>query len=219
VKNVRKGKSFRIYIYIYLLQKEQLYMIKNRALDSKSINDFYINNYSKFVRFAYSYIRDMPVSEDFVTESFMSCWVNKDSLGEDFNLKAYILTSIKNKCLNHLRNIQLQENILKRISEHSAWERSMRINTLEACDPNEIYSEELQTLLDKALDTMPEKTLAVFMASRYQDKTYKQIADEMSLSTKGVEFHIAKALKILRQHLKDYLISALILIFTLFFYK
>ncbi len=194
-------------------------MIKNRVLDSKSFNDFYISNYSKFVRFAYSYTRDMPVSEDFVTESFMSCWVNRDSLGEDFNLKAYILTSIKNKCLNHLRNIQLQENILKKISEHSDWERSMRINTLEACDPNEIYSEELQTLLDKALDTMPEKTLAVFMASRYQDKTYKQIAEEMSLSTKGVEFHIAKALKILRKYLKDYLVSALILIFTLFFYK
>lgn len=192
-------------------------MSKNYILDSKSFNDFYINNYSKFVRFAYSYTKDMPVSEDFVTESFMSCWINKDSLGDNLNIRAYILTSVKNKCLNHLRNTQYQENVLKQMSEYSIWERNMRINTLEACDPDEMYSEELQELLDKALSMMPEKTLAVFMASRFQDKTYKQIAEEMELSTKGVEFHITKALKILRKYLKDYLISFLIIISAFFF--
>lgn len=192
-------------------------MSKNYILDSKSFNDFYINNYSKFVRFAYSYTKDIPVSEDFVTESFMSCWINKDSLGDNLNIRAYILTSIKNKCLNHLRNTQYQENVLKQMSEYSIWERNMRINTLEACDPDEMYSEELQELLDKALSMMPEKTLAVFMASRFQDKTYKQIAEEMELSTKGVEFHITKALKILRKYLKDYLISFLIIISAFFF--
>lgn len=194
-------------------------MAQNYAIESKNFNEFYINNYSKFVRFAYSYIKDLPVSEDFVTESFISCWVNRDSLGENFNIKAYILTSIKNKCLNHLRKIQYQESVLKTISEHSMWERSMRINTLDACNPDEIYSEELQTLLDKALTNMPEKTLAVFIASRYQDKTYKEIAEEMNISSKGVEFHITKALKILRKYLKDYLVSYLIFISTLFFCK
>ena len=181
-------------------------------LDIKVFNDFYTNNYSKFVRFAYSYIKDMPVSEDFVTESFMACWMNRDSFDENFNFKAYILTSIKNKCLNHLRNIQLQRNILKKISDHSQWEINMRINTLEACNPDEMFSSELQILLDKALAAMPEKTLAAFISSRYQDKTYKQIAEEMNISTKGVEFHIAKALKILRSHLKDYITSILIFI-------
>jgi len=194
-------------------------MIHTSVFDSMNFNDFYMSNYSKFVQFAYSYIRDMPVSEDFVTEAFMSCWINRDSLENNFNMRAYILTSIKNKCLNHLRNIRLQKDILKKISDYSDWERDMRINTLEACDPNEMYSDELQILLDKALSTMPEKTLSVFMASRYQDKTYKQIAEEMSISTKGVEFHISKALKILRNYMKDYLVSFLFLVFPFFFIK
>jgi len=194
-------------------------MNPDNAVDSRNFNEFYIHNYSKFVRFAYSYIKDMPVSEDFVTESFVSCWVNRGSLGENLNIKAYILTSIKNKCLNHLRKTQYQENILKSISDHSLWERSMRINTLEACNPEEVYSDELQSLLDKALSNMPEKTLAVFIASRYQEKTYREIAEEMKISTKGVEFHITKALKILRKYLKDYLVSFIIFISTIFFYK
>ena len=189
-------------------------MDHNRILVLKHFNDFYINNYSKFVRFAYSYTKDMFVAEDFVAESFMSCWLNRDSIGDNFNIRAYILTSIKNKCLNHLRNIQIQENILKKISELSIWEREMQINTLEACNPDEIFSEELQVLLDKALSTMPKKTLEVFVASRYQDKTYKEIAKEMEISVKGVEFHIVKALKILREYLKDYLTNLIIIIST-----
>lgn len=192
-------------------------MSENHISDSKSFNDFYISNYSKFVRFAYSYVKDMPVSEDFVTESFMSYWINRDSLMENPNIRAYIFTSIKNKCLNHLRNIQIQENVLKKISEYSIWERNMRINTLEACDPDEIYSEELQRLLDKALSVMPKKTLAVFVASRYQDKTYKEISEEMDITVKGVGFHMTKALKILRDHLKDYLVAILIILYTYFF--
>jgi len=192
-------------------------MDNNDILNSKNFNNFYLNNYSKFVRFAYSYTKDMPVSEDFATESFISCWINRDTLGDNLNIKSYILTSIKNKCLNHLRNIQIQENVLKRMSEYSIWERDMRINSLEACDPDEIYSEELQALLNKALSMMPKKTLAVFIASRYQDKTYNEIAEEMDISVKGVGFHMTKALKILRNYLKDYLIAIITFLFAFFF--
>lgn len=138
-------------------------MIQNSTFHLKAFNDFYNENYQKFVRFAYSYVRDMPVSEDFVTDSFMACWVERESFGESFNIRAYILTSIKNKCLNHLRNTQLQENILKKISDYSKWEMDMRVNTLEACDPNEMFSEELQTLLNQALAAMPEKHLPHFL--------------------------------------------------------
>lgn len=176
-------------------------------------NDLYAKNYPKFVRFAYNYVRDMSIAEDFTTEAFMAYWSNRDTLAQDINPRAYILTAIKNKSLNHLRNVELRENILKKISEQAKWEIDMRISTLEACDPNEMFSTELQKLVDEALAKMPAKTMEIFILSRYQDKTHKEIAEIMGMSTKGVEFHISKALKILRKELKDYLGSFLLLLF------
>lgn len=81
----------------------------------------------------------------------------------------------------------------------------MRISSLEACNPQSLFSEEIQQLFDKALETLPEKTRRIFMMSRSDEKSYKEIAEAMNLSTKSIEFHMSKALSVLRIALKDYL--------------
>lgn len=80
----------------------------------------------------------------------------------------------------------------------------MRINLLEECEPHELLQAEIIDLLKQALDDMPEKTRKVFMLSRYENKTYKEIAAMLNITPKGVDFHISKALKCLREHFKDY---------------
>ena len=59
--------------------------------------------------------------------------------------------------------------------------------------------------LDEALAMMSDKTRRIFIMSRYENKTYPEIAAYFSLSVKSVEFHISKALKILKVKLKDYM--------------
>lgn len=76
---------------------------------------------------------------------------------------------------------------------------------MEACNPEKIFSEELQYLVNKALVSLPEQTRDIFIRSRYNNQSHKEIAETLGISTKTVEFHINKALKILRVALKDYL--------------
>ena len=84
-------------------------------------------------------------------------------------------------------------------------ELSIRISTLEACDPKEIFSDEVNRIIHKTLKNLPEQTHRIFEMSRFENKTVKEIADETNLTIKGVEYHITKALKALRINLKDYL--------------
>ena len=93
----------------------------------------------------------------------------------------------------------------QRIQEHQQRVNSLRIATLEACDPQEIFSSEAGRLVDEALAMMSDKTRRIFIMSRYENKTYPEIAAHFSLSVKSVEFHISKALKILKVKLKDYM--------------
>lgn len=57
---------------------------------------------------------------------------------------------------------------------------------------------------------MPEQSRNIFILSRYQNTPNRMIAEKLGISIKSVEFHITKALKILRTELKDYLISILL---------
>ena len=116
-------------------------------------------------------------------ESFMAAWEKRDMLSASA-FPPYALTIVKNKCLNHLRSQGVRLRAAEDILSHGARMLRTRISTLEACNPEELFSEE---------------------ARRFDGKSYKEIAAEMDVTVKSVEFEVSKAMKILRVALKDYL--------------
>ena len=181
-------------------------ILERNTLDGHvSFNELYKTYYDGFIRFANSYLHDLSMSEDLVAESFMAYWQVRDNLEANSNIRAYILTILKNKCLNFLKQKTYREGRLQNIGEVMQWDLQMRIATLNACNPHEIFSAEIQELLEKAIHQLPERTMRVFLMSRYEHKTNKEIAEILGISVKGVEFHMSKALHQLRIHFKDYL--------------
>lgn len=173
--------------------------------DIQNFNNLFNKHYENFVCFAMSYVKDRPIAEDIVSEAFTAFWENQAQLLPSTKPQAYILTVIKNKCLNHLRHLQVRQRAEKEINEHAEWKLSTSINTLQACDPSFLFSEEVQLLIESTLNDLPKKTRQIFILNRYGGFSYKEIASRMKLSPKSVEFHISKALKHLRISLEDFL--------------
>lgn len=170
----------------------------------KAFNKLFSDYHGTFVRFAYTYTQDEATAEDIAVEAIMYYWENRASLRNDSNIPAYILEIIKHKCLNHLRHLRVREHAEEELYTHHQRVTNLKIATLEACDPQEIFSTEAQQLVNEALNRLPDKTREIFLMSRYDNKTYAEIAAHYSLSVKSVEFHISKALKVLKEKLKDY---------------
>jgi RNA polymerase sigma-70 factor (ECF subfamily) len=166
----------------------------------------YNANYEKFVRFAHRYVRDLIIAEDITSDAFIYYWENRIRLPEDTKVEAYILTSIKNKCLSYLRHQSIHEHVMSDME----WEMSSRITRLEAFEPSEIYTKEILELVDKTLKSLPEQTRQIFIMSRYRYMSHKEIAEKLNISTKSVEFHIARSLRILKSELRDYFPMVLI---------
>lgn len=173
--------------------------------DIRCFNDLFTHYQSRFVRFANSYVRDITLAEDIVAEAFMIYWENRGDLPSDSNIPAYILTIVKNKSLNYLRQKKVQDKIYLSMQDHASWEMNLRITSLEACNPTLVFSSEIERIINETLASLPEKTLKVFTLSRYNNKSHKEIAEYLNITTKGVEFHITKALTVLRAKLKDYI--------------
>lgn len=166
----------------------------------------------RFITIAYRYVRDMATAEDLVSDSFMAFWEAKDKLPEDVNIPAYILTIVKNRCLNHLsaqlRHIEAEKNI------HTTQQRLLQadIRSLSVCDPDKLFSDEIALILDRAIRKMPETTRKVFLQSRVDGKSYKEISEELNIAVTHVNFEIRRALNILRAELRDYLPAVMLAI-------
>ena len=93
--------------------------------DLASFNKFFTENQHRFIRFAWTYTRDEVVAEDIVMESLMAYWENRDHMTPEINPAAYVLTVVKNKCLNYLRHLQLVNDGSDRVASHSEWELSV----------------------------------------------------------------------------------------------
>lgn len=79
-------------------------------------------------------------------------------LGKDSNLHALLLTIIKNKSLNILEHKQIRLRAEEDINSHSQRELSLRISTLKACEPEQIFDNEIQHIVHKALEHMPQQS-------------------------------------------------------------
>lgn len=174
-----------------------------------SFDDIYLSYQDKFIRFALFYVSNRQVAEDIVTDSFVNYWENRKRLPADTNIPAYILTCVKNRCLTFLRDTRLHEEILQGIKELEEWKIQLKISSLKACDPFELFTSEMHEMVNRAINSLPAKTKQIFLLSRLEEVSHKEIAVKTGLSTKSIEFHLAKATKILREKLKDYYILIL----------
>jgi RNA polymerase sigma-70 factor (ECF subfamily) len=153
----------------------------------------------------------MAMAEDFVNDSMIYYWENRFMISPETNPPAYVLTTIKHKCLNYLQHLQTHLDVTEKLRNHAQWELSTRIATLEACEPQELFAEEIQTIVHETLQKLPQKTRDIFLMSKERSLSYKEIAKQQGITVKGVEFHMSKAMKILKKALKDYLSILLVL--------
>ncbi|MDR1880303.1 MAG: RNA polymerase sigma-70 factor [Tannerellaceae bacterium] len=172
---------------------------------SIAFSEIYAVYFRRCYLYAHSYLRDVYLSEDVASEAMMKLWENWDETFSLVQRKAFLLTVIKNRCLDHLTHLQLSTQVRDDMTNILKRELAFRISILESTDPQELFVSDIQNIVNMTLKQLPPKTRLIFQLSRIENKTIKEIADSMGISTKSVEYHISKSLSILRNKLKDYL--------------
>lgn len=174
-------------------------------MELKEFNDFFTEYQQRFVHFATTYLHDEVVAEDLVVDSMMYYWENRNRLSNNTNAPAYVLTTLKHKCIDYLRHQKLVQDSNKEIGELQRWDMAFRLNSMANFEPENIFTHEIQEIVEKTLESLPERTRLIFRECRLENKSYKEVAEMYGISIKGVEFHITKSNKALRKALDSYL--------------
>jgi RNA polymerase sigma-70 factor (ECF subfamily) len=180
-----------------------------KAGDVEYFEYLYEEYYSKAKFYANQYLRDIEQARDVAQDSFITLWEKRNEIKPELSIQAFILTIVKNKCLNILR---------KRISERQYSSKVMlqeEMANLSALNDNtadEYLLVEINEMVEDTLREMPVKMSAVYRMNREKDLTYDEIAQLLDVSVKTVEYRMSKALYFFRLKFKDYLPSFLLIL-------
>ncbi|TKG89627.1 RNA polymerase sigma-70 factor [Puteibacter caeruleilacunae] len=164
--------------------------------DRKAFRYFFDQYYADLCNFVNIYVRDEQVAEEVVQDIFVYFWENRERININQSVKSYLFSASKNRSLNHLRNLKGQEEKKTEL---------VRNNDLSDDRPEKYLElEELQSLLNQAIDTLPEKCREIYQLSRDQELSNKEIAQQLDISVKTVENQITIALKKIKVFLQPY---------------
>ncbi len=153
--------------------------------------------YQPLCNYARPIIKDPDEAEEVVQNVFYNIWNKRETLEISVSLKAYLYRAVQNDCLNRIKHGKVR-------AVYASDYQSM-MNGAAYKGTAALEGKELQAQIDLAIDSLPEQCGIVFRMSRFEFLKYNEIAEKLNISVKTVENHMGKALRLLRERLKDYL--------------
>ena len=165
--------------------------------DITAFEMFFKTYYQPLCNYAYTFIQDKDEAEEIVQSAFLSVWEKRESLDIKTSLKSYLYTMVRNTSLNVIKHEKIKQ---KYVGEALAVNERTHDGVAQS-----VLSSELEERIHLAMQVLPEQCRLVFKLSRFEELKYSEIAEQLNISIKTVENHMGKALKIMREQLKDYL--------------
>lgn len=176
-----------------VITKTRLKNASDTSIDFKVFRQYYDMYYTSLCRFLNLYSKDTTIIEDVIQEVFLKLWENRESVAISY-VKTYLFHAAKNRILNYLRDEQNRHYLLEQwFNEQQEEKRHQECFDIE----------QLTAILERTIEQLPEKCREIFLLSRREQLSYKQIAEKQNLSIKTVETQMSIALKRIREVLSS----------------
>lgn len=173
-------------------------LTKIKEGDVKAFEGIFRQYYSPLCLYAASITGRMEVAEEIVQELFYVFWKEKEKIQLFHSIKSYLYGAVRNQSLQYCEHMEVRNRYRETVLSCQ--------QEIRSTDPqDQIEYKELQKLINKTLQKLPERRLRIFRMHRFEGKKYAEIASTLSLSVKTVEAEMTKALQILRIEIENYI--------------
>ena len=159
--------------------------------------------------FGLKYLRSKDEAEELVQSVFLKLWENYRNLKKELSFKSYLFTIAYNEICKLFR----KRNYQKKFIEYTMHEKFQSFTEIENGIDYQSVLKQVQQIVDK----LPERQKSIFVKSRYEGKSTKEIAEEVGLSPGTVDNYISEALKFIRRRLQNESLPVLLFLSLFFF--
>ena len=173
-----------------------------RSGDERAFDLIYRMHWLRLYHVARRITEDDVVAQDIIQDTFVSFW-EKGCHKDIVSIEGYLYQAVKFSCFMHLRSGSISKKHLEYFN------RIVASANLE----EEYEAREVEEILQRSIDHLPEKCREVFYLSRVQALPNKIIAEKLHISPKTVENQITKALKFLRLSMEKLTVFSLFIFY------
>ena len=160
--------------------------------------------------YAFRLTKSKFISEEIVQEAFIKIWENRRDINPDLSFQGYLYRMVRNRAFNYLRDSVQHEDLAQGL-----WQ-----DILKARDQTDdhIITADYENLAHKIIQELPTQKRLIYMMSRFEGKSNPEIAEQLGISTKTVENHLWKTLRIIKARLSLHLNITWLLIPAMLFF-
>ena len=180
----------------YHLLSDELLLKLLRIDDEGAFREVYNRYWKTLFCAARHKVKTDQEAEELVQDVLLGIWENRASQ-QIANLGGYMFTALRYRVIDHYRSAVLAEKYKDFVLTRP---------TTEGQSPEELMDfSEITGIFEQVLAQLPEKTAQIFRMSRIEFCTTREIAQQLNIPERTVEYHITQSLKQLRSQLRDYL--------------
>ena len=179
--------------------------------DGRAFSNLYDRYYRDLVTAAFRRIPDECIVEEIVQDVFMVIWAKANTLDLSGDIRGFIFAVLRNKVLYELRTRASQK---AKASFYKLKDDLCHTNALDI-----LQAKELEGKIYALIDELSPQSREAFKLSRFEDMSYKMIAERMNISVGTVEKHISKALVVLRKEVGEFNHSIVLLFVVYLFHQ
>lgn len=164
----------------------------------------YVSYYARMKRFAQQYVIREEDAENIVQDIFFELWEKQLDFTSFMNPNAFLFMMLKNRCIDFLRRKTIEKHAIDEIQSEYIRTLKLKFESLEALDNKLLNEANIDTVIQNAIDNLPEKCREIFIMNKIEGKKQKVIAQELNISINTVESQMGIAYRKLKEALKDY---------------
>lgn len=177
--------------------------------DRAAFAELYDRYWEPLLNMAGKRVSSVELAEEIVQDVFVSLYIRRQTLTITSSLEAYLKTALKYQVYKVYRAQQIHENYVSAVIDESQIGPILPDVALE--------HKQLREQIYRASEKMPETCREVFLLSRFEQLSHKEIAEKLNISVAMVKKHITKAMNIIRAEFKDHQLDLLSICLFVYF--
>ena len=153
----------------------------------------YDQHYQILCHVAAQYVKDDFLAETIVGDVIFHLWEVRETIEINTSVRSYLMTCVRNRCIDYLKS----QYHKREVAHSDTGLRDFPVLQYVKDDDyplGKLLEKELEDEIMNAINRLPNECRRVFYMSRFENRKYEEIAQELKISVNTVKYHIKHAL-------------------------